>query len=416
MNKKEDPDRISPKDQRKKIAELIRVEEQLIEKYAFLDSIMEHSPFAMWVADNQGTVIKTNAALRDALQLSDEQIVGHYNVFNDQNLIEQGVMPQIKAVFESHKPARFSIFWESTKAGQVDFTGGRHLWIDVSIFPLLDEEGCLKNIICQWIDIDELKTIQQELLDHNANLELKIAERTRDLKETQEKLIRQERLAVMGELAGSVGHELRNPLGVITNASYYLNLALKDKDEKTAEYLDLIDREAKKASKIISDLLDYARVRPAEGVSFSIIELIDDVLNQLPLPDHIELQVNVAGDCPPVLADPGQIRQVMTNLINNAVQAMPDSGTLNIKGRYPSLANRSSYVIIEVKDTGKGIQAKDLNKVFEPLYTTRAMGVGLGLTISKKLAEANGGELQVERVVGQGTIFRLSLPKDVGQK
>ena len=138
-------------------------EEKVKTQVSFLDSVMDNSPFAMWISDPTGTVIRTNNALRKALNLTDEQILGKYNVLKDDNLDEQGVMPQARAVFKEQVPARFSIPWEGSKAGAEDFEGANNLWIDVSLFPVLDEEENFTNVVCQWADISEHKRAEETL-------------------------------------------------------------------------------------------------------------------------------------------------------------------------------------------------------------------------------------------------------------
>ncbi|MBW1784359.1 MAG: PAS domain S-box protein, partial [Deltaproteobacteria bacterium] len=138
--------------------------EEEIEAYiSLLDDIMEHSPFAMWISDGTGMVVKTNRALRKALNLTDDKILGKYNVLEDVNLDEQGVMPQVRAVFKEHKPARFTIPWEAAKGGDVAFEGANDLWIDVSIFPVMGQEGDLRNVVCQWIDVTRQKQSEEAL-------------------------------------------------------------------------------------------------------------------------------------------------------------------------------------------------------------------------------------------------------------
>ncbi len=129
----------------------------------FLDNIMEQSPFAMWISDTTGTVIKTNRVLRESLNLTDQQIIGHYNVLEDENLEVQGVMPQVKSVFTLLKTAKFNIPWFSAKAGNVDFKNAQDLWIDVTIFPIVDKKGNLLNVVCQWIDITGRKQMETTL-------------------------------------------------------------------------------------------------------------------------------------------------------------------------------------------------------------------------------------------------------------
>jgi PAS domain S-box-containing protein len=132
-----------------------RTEKEFKSSKSFLDSVIDSSPFAMWISDREGMLIRANRSLRETLNLTDEQLIGKYNVLNDANLEMQGVMPMVKAVFEMCTPARFTIPWKASNAGDVDFKGGRDLYIDVSIFPILDNNGELTNVVCQWVNITE---------------------------------------------------------------------------------------------------------------------------------------------------------------------------------------------------------------------------------------------------------------------
>ena len=122
---------------------------------AFLDTVVDMSPFAMWISDRDGTILRTNHSLRTLLNLSNDEIIGKYNVLEDMNLEKQGVMPKVKDVFKKHVPARFCMPWRSADAGEVNFAGASDLHIDVSMFPILDTNGKLMNVVCQWVDITE---------------------------------------------------------------------------------------------------------------------------------------------------------------------------------------------------------------------------------------------------------------------
>jgi PAS domain S-box-containing protein len=148
-----------------------RAETELRKREAFQNTIIDMSPFAMWVADPDGTVIRTNHALCEALNLTDEQIVGEYNVFRDGNLEKQGVMPMVRAVFEKHEPARFSIPWIAAEAGDFPFSGGRDLHIDAAMFPIVDEKGQLVNVVCQWVNITERKQAEMRLRQSEARMD-----------------------------------------------------------------------------------------------------------------------------------------------------------------------------------------------------------------------------------------------------
>jgi len=148
---------------REEIMERERTEEEIKSAKSFIDRVVDMSPFAMWISDRKGTVIRTNSSLRETLNIPDDKIVGQYNVLKDENLEIQGVMPMVMAVFENHEPANFIIPWKAVKAGDVNFEGARDLYIDVSIFPIVSAEGELTNVVCQWVDITENKKNEESL-------------------------------------------------------------------------------------------------------------------------------------------------------------------------------------------------------------------------------------------------------------
>ena len=145
------------------ITERKRAETDIRSAKAFLDSVIDMSPIATWIAGKDGTVTRVNRSLCEAIHLPPEQIVGSYSVLHDANLEAQGVMPLVKAVFDERKPAHFSIPWKATDAGKVDFHGARDLFIDVSMFPVLDAQGELSHVVCQWMDITERKRTEKAL-------------------------------------------------------------------------------------------------------------------------------------------------------------------------------------------------------------------------------------------------------------
>jgi signal transduction histidine kinase len=239
-------------------------------------------------------------------------------------------------------------------------------------------------------------------------LEEKVIERTRALEEAQENLIRKERLAGLGELANLVGQELRNPLAVITNAAYYLQMTLPDLEPKNREHLSLIDAETKNASQTINDLLDFGRIRSAHPSPTRMSELVNVVISQHPAPENVTLEVHIPADFPPVPLDSQQIEQAIGHLVMNAYQAMPEGGQLSIAARLES----PQRLVIAIADTGVGMSPETLTNVFQPLYTTRAKSFGLGLAIVRMLVEGHDGTIEAKSVgaPGKGSTFTISLP------
>ncbi len=237
-------------------------------------------------------------------------------------------------------------------------------------------------------------------------LEEEVARRTQELHEAHAELVRKERLAILGQLSSSVGHELRNPLGVMTNAVYFLEMTVKDAPPKVREYLGILRTQIRVSEKIVSDLLDFARVKPPQRSSVPIGDIIDAQLERVTLPERVSVRRNVGSDVPPVYVDAVQVGQVVLNLIANAAQAMEETG-----GTLTLTASADDGVVrLAVTDTGPGIAPEHLDRVFEPLFTTKARGIGLGLSVSRALAAANSGRLTVHSEPGRGATFTLELP------
>ncbi len=250
--------------------------------------------------------------------------------------------------------------------------------------------------------------------DSQQRLEEKVAERTRDLARTnrqlrdaQEALLRREKLTFLGQLASGVGHELRNPLGVMSNAIEYLGMVLEQPSPDVREYLGVLRKQITLSERIIGDLLDVARIKTPDRVAFTLGELVDAQLERIGSLNGVRVRRDFPDTLPPAWADPLQLGQVVFNLLTNAVQAM-DGGnaTLTLRGR----AIGPHQVGLEVIDTGPGIPEENLEKIFEPLFTTKSHGIGLGLAVSRSLVQANDGELTVESRPGEGAIFRIMLP------
>jgi len=221
----------------------------------------------------------------------------------------------------------------------------------------------------------------------------------------QRELVQRERLAVLGQLASSIGHELRNPLGVISTAAYFLTMTLPSPEKSVRDALNIIDREVARANKIITDLLDFAHSKPPHREKISMNDQIQAVLKRTVIPHNILLVTRLAHTLPPVMADGEQLQQIFHNLITNALQAMPDGGQLRIH-----TCLRGAKVECSISDTGKGIPKENEAKIFEPFFTTKAKGIGLGLAVSKSLVEANGGQIKLESQVNAGTTFTVILP------
>jgi PAS domain S-box-containing protein len=258
-------------------------------------------------------------------------------------------------------------------------------------------------------EIVEFKKAQDGLKTYSEKLQEMVEERTHELRQAQEQLVRQERLAVLGQLAGGVGHELRNPLAVMSSAMYFIKLIQPEMDERMKKHIGIIENEVKNADKIISDLLDFSRIKSVDREPVAASELVRRVLERYPVPEHLTVSVEISPDLPPVHVDPRQIVQVLGNLVTNACQAMPEQGSLSIKAEGRGDESQP-MVSIAVSDTGTGILPENMDKLFVPLFTTKPRGIGLGLAVCRKLMDANGGRIEVRSEPGKGATFTVHLP------
>lgn len=292
-------------------------------------------------------------------------------------------------------------------------------WVREKAIPALDDQGRLVRIDGFLEDVTERKEAEDQrdaallaLKGYTDQLELVVGERTQELRDAQDQLIRQEKLAVLGQLAGGVGHELRTPLGAIRNAAYFLNLVLEEPDPEVREMLEILDREVANSERIITGLLDFARAKPPMRRAMDINEVVQEALARVVVPVDVAIERQLEDTLPAIRADPDQLVQVFRNLIQNAVQAMPDGGRLTIKteANGVDLGGRSHHVTVSVADTGVGIPGENLEKLFEPLFTTKPKGIGLGLALAKALVEGHGGSIRVRSQEGKGATFRVALP------
>lgn len=247
-----------------------------------------------------------------------------------------------------------------------------------------------------------VKIRTDELTRQKNNLEHIVEEKTQEL-------LKAERLSAIGELSGRLAHDLRNPLSVMKMSVDLINQSPTDtkiSDIKVLERLDLIKKSIDRVSHQVDDILGYVRNSPIKLTSVSLSVLIENSLEKIKIPKDIEIKFtknNLQIKC-----DPIKLEAVIINLIVNAIQEIPDGGKLEIK-----TYEKEDFVILEFIDSGPGISEKNLHKVFEPLFTTKQKGTGLGLASCKNIVEQHLGEISVKN---NPTTFTIRSPKDYQRK
>ncbi|MCC6416860.1 MAG: hypothetical protein IT429_01280 [Gemmataceae bacterium] len=270
--------------------------------------------------------------------------------------------------------------------------------------------GLLRGLHGRFADNSEVILTTSRALNKLLDLDLAIIEDAYQA-EYSDRLQRAERLATIGQIAGGVAHELRNPLNVVKTSVYFLLNARTLTAEKKTEHLQRIERQVSLADGVITALSNFARMPVPSLRPFSIGRCVREALEFNPVPDNVRVMVDCPDTLPQALADIDQVRIVFANLFRNAREAMPDGGTLAVAARQVGDAVETT-----VADTGVGIPPAELGRVMEPLFSTKARGLGLGLAIARAILEKNRGGLHVASEPGRGSTFTVRLAADLVQE
>jgi PAS domain S-box-containing protein len=384
------------------ITERKQAEEALRESEARYRNIFENSPVGIFQSTPQGRYLQMNPCLAVMFGYdSNEEAIASITDIAKQVYVNSVKRKEFTRQLEEQGQVSEFVNQNCRKDGSL-------IWTSTDARVVKDQDGNIQYYEGFMRDISEQKQ-NEDLKQHYADeLEKRVEARTRELHAAQEQLVRKEKLATLGQMAGSVGHELRNPLGVINTSIYYLKMVLPEASEKIKQHMDIIEKQVHISDKIISDLLNFSREVSSEPKAVSIKELVQRTLVRFPPPRTVELRLDLPEDLPEVYADPQHMEQVLGNLVMNACQAMPGGGKLSVTSDQCNLDGRQ-LVWIKVRDTGTGIPPENMKKLFEPLFTTKPRGIGLGLAVSQKLIEANGGRIEVESEVGKGSTFTMVL-------
>ena len=278
-----------------------------------------------------------------------------------------------------------------------------------------DEMGTLAHEFNRMSD--SLKEKNDQLEQANHGLEHRVSERTEELQqanvqllEARSQLVRTEKFGALGELSAGVAHDLRNPLGAIRNGIFFLKSRLAKNEAlavepKVAEYLQIMDERITQCDKIIEDLISFTRISSPNYAVVTLSDVLESTLSGIDVPDGITVIDKYGHDSMEVEVDPLQLLRVFTNLIVNAFEAMLEGGELTV-----AVSASGSSVEVAIIDTGPGISPEGLEKIFEPLYTTKIQGTGLGLAVCQQVIAKHNGRLEVLSKVGVGTTFTVTLP------
>ncbi len=279
---------------------------------------------------------------------------------------------------------------------------GRQIFTRLKWSIVPGHENSLSRVLISIVDLTDRKRLEDELRRHTVQLEVLVEERTKRLMEA-------ERLAAIGETATMVGHDLRNPLQSLVNTMYLMGDVVKSmgmSDERAFLERSLVRMKSNVdyMNKIVSDLQDLAHPLKLERANVGLRRLIDETVLSLSVPETVNIKGDI-GEGVSVYADANMLKRALTNMLTNAIQALPNGGCINVIA-----TQEGASVKLTIADNGVGIAEEHIPKLFNPLFTTKSNGTGLGLAIVKRIIDAHGGRVSVESRVGAGTAFVMDLP------
>jgi len=420
------------------IVERKHAEKAVKARESFLDRVIDQSPFAIWISDTEGTLQRANPALKKFLNLTDEQLVGKYNVLEDKIAERKGLQPLFRTVFEEGKTITFSLEWDGNDMPNMDLKGSNSVSIEATMFPVHNPEGELINVVLISIEITGRKRAEEELGKHREHLEKLVEKRTEELKEKTDKTEESRKAltylvedvnnaredlekanrdigAVNRELqdfAYIVSHDLKAPLRAVSQLAYWISEDYAEVlDEDGKENLNLLSGRVKRMDALINGILQYSRVGRAKEKQdkIDLDKTLPSIIETLAPPENI--RITLKDELPEIVGNKTHMEQVFQNLIGNAIKFMDKpEGLITIGCR-----GEGSHWQFSIEDNGPGINPKYHDRIFKIFQTLSARdereSTGIGLTLVKKIIELYNGEVWVESDVGKGSSFVFTLPK-----
>jgi signal transduction histidine kinase len=348
-------------------------------------------------------ILDVNQPLLDSVGKSREEVVGKKCHEVSHQSPEPCVSPKHECPLREAMLKRTSAY--SLHEHYSGETGTRYF--DVMAYPVLDQDGNIQAVLEVWRDI-------------SATLEREVEKKAMKIKEDLARMVHEDKMIALGKLVASAVHEINNPIAAIFTFSKVMLRMVKaaaedglDKDEmqEMERFLELVGNESKRCGDIVSNLLSFSRNRPMHRRQVDVNEVVGKIMlllrHKMEL-QNIQLSVDLAPEMPSIHGDLSQIQQCIMNLVFNAVEAMPNGGQMTLRTR---LEPEKGMVVIEVQDTGCGISEEDRSRIFEPFFSTKTAGkgIGLGLAVVYGIIKEHGGMIDFESEPGVGTTFRILL-------
>ena len=385
------------------INELKKTQFELEKERNLLQSIMNGAKnFHLVYLDNEFNFVRVNEAYAKSCGFSPKEMVG-INLF--------GLYPHLEHfdMFQKARNTGVSVEFKDTPFVFCDQPQRGVTYWDWTLQPVVDGAGKVDGLVFSLVEMTERKKIQSKL-EENALLLEEYANQMEELaNERAKQLSRAERMATIGQTAGMVGHDIRNPLQAMAGELYLAKEeieALPDNESKKnlQENVLNIEQNLFYIDKIVADLQDYTKPLRPNREKINVERAIEEALLIVAIPSNLQVHISTK-ECPQFPADLSMLKRVLINLIQNAVQAMPNGGTLRVNATC-----KDKLVTISIQDTGEGIPEEIKDKVFTPLFTTKSKGQGFGLAVAKRLIEAQNGKITFDTQKGKGTTFMVQLP------
>jgi PAS domain S-box-containing protein len=363
---------------------------------------VDSAGIGVWDLDIVRSTLEWDEQMYRLYQITPEDLPAGYQAW------ERGVHPddlnraneEVQLAINGVKPfdTEFRIVWPS---GEV-----RHIKAFARVVS--DSEGNPVRMTGVNFDITARKQAEAELEQYRGSLEELVRTRTKQLEDAHQALVRQERLAALGQLTATVSHELRNPFGTIRGCLFLLRDQLDHSNERAMQIFQRAERNLERCNRIIEELLDYTRLQTLEREIVEIDSWLRSTLEELPPPSGTT--VNAELTCGATInIDADKLRRCVINVVSNAYDAVRESREGN-RTVHVATAAVDGHVLIRVTDTGPGVKGENMTRIWEPLFTTKGFGVGLGLPHAKQLIELHGGTIRVDNMPDGGACFTITLP------
>lgn len=385
------------------------IDRALADERNFIDAVLDSAGALVLVLDREGKIIRFNNTCEKLSGYTFKEIE---NKFPWDTVLPEQDAPEIyedafKSLIDNpHSEVVYYInYW-------IDKSGVMYL-IEWANSLLFDDQGEVEFIVSTGIDITEKNKALEEIKQYRDNLEDQVRIRTDELEQAQDELIRSERLATLGQLTATVSHELRNPLGAMAPSLYVVRKLCDPENEKLQQAIARIGRNIERCDRIIDELLDFTRIDKLHMTSVELDDWLNSVIDEQMVIDGVNIEKQLTLGAVRVDIDVELIRRAVINVFDNACQSMMDESDGNRVVQGSSLLIKTALEDNRVKmifaDNGTGMSDEVKKKIFEPLFSTKGFGVGLGMPTIKRIIDQHHGEVEIESKEGKGTVVTLFL-------